>query len=72
MLKKERTKNMKAFLEEYGIIIVAVIVILACIVLAHYFGETIQAAIRDILDDFFEESGSAAGNLGSDGMVESN
>ena len=52
---------MKAFLEEYGVIIVATIVILALIAFAAIFGEQIVEAITNIIDDFFNKSGAATG-----------
>lgn len=55
---------MNSFLQEYGVIIVAVIVILAFIVLAGVFGDTISTAVQDILADFFDKSGAVAGASG--------
>lgn len=52
---------MNSFLQEYGVIIVAVIVTLAFVVLAGTFGSTITEAIKDILSDFFAKSGVVAG-----------
>ncbi|HEX3077725.1 MAG TPA: hypothetical protein VHQ24_12755 [Lachnospiraceae bacterium] len=51
---------MKAFLEEYGLIVVAVIVILACIVIAHFFGDEFMSAMKSIMKDFFTKSGATA------------
>ena len=51
---------MNTFLQEYGVIIVAVIVTLAFIVLAGTFGDTISQAVEDILADFFNKSGATA------------
>lgn len=49
---------MNGFLQEYGVIIVAVIVILAFVVLAGLFGDQISGAVQDILNDFFDKSGA--------------
>ena len=51
---------MNSFLQEYGVIIVAVIVTLAFVILAGTFGSTITEAIKDILADFFTKSGAVA------------
>lgn len=52
---------MNSFLQEYGVIIVAVIVTLAFVVLAGTFGSTITTAITNILSEFFSKSGVVAG-----------
>lgn len=58
--KRKEFKIMNSFLQEYGVIIVAVIVTLAFVVLAGTFGSTITEAIKDILADFFTKSGAVA------------
>lgn len=60
----ERILSMNSFLQEYGLIIVAVIIVLAFIVFAAVFGDTITDAIKDILADFFDKSGAVAGAAG--------
>lgn len=50
---------MNSFLQEYGVIIVAVIVILAMVVLGGLFGTQISDAVKNILNDFFTKSGAA-------------
>ena len=51
---------MNSFLQEYGVIIVAVIVILAFVILAGLFGDQISEAVQNILTDFFNKSGATA------------
>lgn len=48
---------MKAFLEEFGTIIVSVIVVLALVVVAGVFGEQIGTAIQNIITDFTSKAG---------------
>lgn len=50
---------MNSFLQEYGVIIVAVIVVLAFVILAGVFGDQISEAVQNILNDFFAKSGAA-------------
>lgn len=52
---------MKAFLEEYGVIIVAVIVILLVIGVATIFGDRIREAIISILDTFMTQAETSSG-----------
>ena len=60
---------MKAFLEEYGLIVVAVIVILACILIANFFGDEFMKAMKGIMGTFFNKSGAnAAACITSIGM----
>lgn len=47
---------MKAFLEEYGLVIVAVIVVSLLIVLAVYFGNTSRSNMQSTFDDFNGQS----------------
>ena len=47
---------MKSFLEEYGLIIVAVLVILVFIAFAAIFSGQIKDAITNIVDNFFEQT----------------
>lgn len=58
---EERTFIMKAFLEEYGVIIVAVIVILLVIGVATIFGDRIREAIISILDTFMTQAETSSG-----------
>lgn len=58
---------MKSFLEEYGLIIVAAIIVLAFIVFAAVFKDNIITGITNVLNDFFAKSGAAAGGAGGAG-----
>ena len=50
---------MKSFLEDYGLIIVAVIVVLAlCVFAKGTFVTQFQKALTDIISTFFEKSGA--------------
>lgn len=54
---------MKAFLEEYGLIITAVLVILAIIGFATPLGEMVVKGISGVIDKFMTEAGITAGTL---------
>lgn len=47
---------MKTFLEEYGLIIVAAIVVLAVIVFASTFSSTIVTAINKLIETFTQQT----------------
>ncbi|MDD6043062.1 MAG: hypothetical protein PUB87_04820 [Eubacteriaceae bacterium] len=43
---------MKSFLEEYGLIIVVAVIVIALVALAGTFGTEIMDAIQDLIDKF--------------------
>ena len=55
---------MKAFLEEYGLIIVAVLVILAFVVFATVFGNAISDKITTVINNLFDKTSTTAALLG--------
>lgn len=55
---------MKAFLEEYGLIIVAVLVILAFVVFATVFGNAISGKITEVINNLFDKTSTTAALLG--------
>ena len=54
---------MKAFLEEYGLIIVAVLVILAFVVFATVFGNAIGDKITQVINNLFDETSTTTAAL---------
>lgn len=62
---------MKSFLEEYGLVVVAAIIIGLFISFASPFGNSIKAYITNTVDTFATSSESAVtGSLGSEGSGE--
>ena len=55
---------MKAFLEEYGLIIVAVLVILAFVLFATIFGTAIGDKVTEVINNLFDETSTTAALLG--------
>lgn len=55
---------MKAFFEEYGLIIVVAIVIGICIMIATPIGESIRDAIVNIVESFMNKTTEIIGDMG--------
>lgn len=55
---------MKAFFEEYGLIIVVAIVIGICIMIATPIGESIRDAIVNIVEGFMNKTTEIIGDMG--------
>jgi Flp pilus assembly pilin Flp len=53
-VEKRRSYNMNTFLQEYGVIIVAVLVTLAMVGIAVFFGNQVQEGITTVLNKFMK------------------